>query len=209
MGKILDVVSRCGIPDRSGLRSMWYVGLGAEGSMFLIRVSLCSSCIVLCRLFSILRSYINRRSRILALEKSLIAIRPRVRSCWGMGRPHGVACTGFGRFRNLASAGNGSDLLASWIASNVWFWIRSARFSRHDRLTMRSARMDSILVWGASSSMRASRWRSYSCWLSVMITSWVADRPCFRAFWATAALPFWVFGPVDFWAFRRFAWILA
>jgi len=42
-----------------------------------------------------------------------------------------------------------------------------------------------------------------------MITSWAAERPCFRAFFEAAALPFWVLGPVDFWAFRRFAWILA
>jgi len=158
----------------------------------------CSSWVVLYRLFSSRRSYISRRSRTFSFAKSFSANRPRVRAgSWDLGL----------RVRNLARAGNGGCLLSSSIASIVWFWIRDARSRRHERLTMRSARMDSIGVWGASSASRESRWRSKSSWVSVVITSWAADRPCFRAFWATAALPFWVFGPVDFWAFRRFAWI--
>ena len=36
-----------------------------------------------------------------------------------------------------------------------------------------------------------------------------ASRPCVMAFWATTALPSGVRGPVDFWAFKRLAWICA
>ena len=37
-------------------------------------------------------------------------------------------------------------------ASRVSFWMRTARFSRHERLTMRSASMDSMGPNGSSSS---------------------------------------------------------
>ena len=192
----------------------WGSRFWSDGVRFLIRVSLCSSRIVFCRLCSIRRSYISRRSSTLAFAKSFSANRPRVRS----GR-EGVfsfwflvlSCDGEGmgtfRPKDLVRLVSGLDSLASCIASIVWFWIRSARFSRHDRLIMRSANIDSIGPWGLSSSRRESRWRSKSAWFSVITTSWRADRPCFRAFWETVALPSWVFGPVDFRAFRRFAWI--
>ena len=161
---------------------------GSEGSRFLRRWSLWSSSIVLYRLCSILLSYIRRRSRTLSFEKSFRAIRPRVRS--GL-KSVGSGCGRAKPFRpkDLARSANGLLVFFSFIASNVWFWIRSARFRRHERLTMRSVSIDSIGVWGASSSRRASRWRSKSAWLSVVITSWRADRPCFRAFCETTALP--------------------
>ena len=41
-----------------------------------------------------------------------------------------------------------------------------------------------------------------------MTESW-ASRPCLRAFFETRALPSGVRGPVDFFAFSRFAWIWA
>ena len=59
-----------------GARSM----VGSAGVRFLRRCSLWSSRVVLKRLRSILRSYIRRRSRTLALEKSFRAIRPRVKA---------------------------------------------------------------------------------------------------------------------------------
>ena len=152
------------------------------------RRSLCSSRVVLYRLCSILLSYIRRRSRTLAFEKSFRAIRPRVRS----GRESDVSSCGKPkpfRPKDLARLANGPVVFFSFIASIVWFWIRSARFRRHERLTMRSARIDSIGLRGASSARRASRWRSKSAWLSEVITSWRADRPCFRAFCETTALP--------------------
>ena len=140
------------------------------------------------RLCSIRRSYIRRRSRTLAFEKSFRAMRPRVRS----GRESDVSSCGKPKpFRPKDLAMLASELLVffSCIASNAWFWMRSARFRRHERLTMRSARIDSIGPWGSSSARRASRWRSKSAWLSEVITSWRADRPCLRAFCETTALP--------------------
>ncbi len=66
------------------LRACWGVGSGLfVGVISLIRVSLCSSKIVLCRLFSILLSYISRRSKTLSFAKSFSAIRPRVRLGFG------------------------------------------------------------------------------------------------------------------------------
>ena len=50
--------------------------------MLFIMFSLCISIIVLYRLFSILRSYIRRRSRTLACEKSFIMVWPS--EVWGL-----------------------------------------------------------------------------------------------------------------------------
>ena len=54
--------------------------------------------------------------------------------------------------RDWASLANGPDVLSAFNASMAWFWMRPARFSRQERLTMRSASIDSIGLTGASSS---------------------------------------------------------
>ena len=130
------------------------------------------------RLFSILRSYMSSRSSTLAFVKSFIASRPRVRlwsdsevpSCdwfWGLGR------------RDFVSFASGEEVLS---ASMVWFCILPTRFSRQERETIRSARVDSMGVSGASSSSIRRRYRSNSAWLSEPITSFLVSRPWLTAF---------------------------
>ena len=46
---------------------------------------------------------------------------------------------------------------------------------------------------------------SNSAWLSEWITVFWVNRPCFWEFHEAMAFPCWVRGPVDFWAFLRFA----
>ena len=84
-------------------------------------------------------------------EKSFMAIWPRGRVgadsvgafCWdGWGLKNSD-------FARLANGLGLSGLLRALIA---WFWMASVRLSRHERLAMRSARMDSMGVVGVSSS---------------------------------------------------------
>ena len=187
---------------------IWVNSAFGAGRAFFRSFSFWSCWVVLYKLCSILLSYISSRSSTLLFAKSFSAIRPRVRagsaldaSGWGLPIFLRKLILLFGPMR--------SNLFFSSIASIVWFCICSARFSRHERLTIRSARIDSIGPCGASSARRALLWMSNSAWFSVIITSRRADRPCFRAFWETAALPSGVWGPVDFCAFRRFARIFA
>ena len=81
---------------------------------------------VLWRLFSILRSYIKRRSRTLSFEKSFIAIWPRGRSGLGSALSFfgGCRCLGKNDFARLANGLGSSGLLR---ASIVWFWMVSVR----------------------------------------------------------------------------------
>ena len=161
------------------------------------------------RLFSIRRSYIKSRSRTLALEKPFIANRPRVISFVGfvVGELAGLGwdwCRFLKKDWVILVSGLG-ELAALMSASMVWFWILQTRFSRHERVTMRSARMDSMGLAGVSSSRILLRYRSKWGWLSELITSWRVNRPCFTAFCETVALPLRVRGPVDFCALRRLA----
>ena len=128
------------------VRELWFVVYRLY-SVCLIRVSLCSSSIVLYRLFSSLLSYIKRRSRTLAFEKSFIARRPRGRSGEGAGLLR----------RDWVSLLMGLEVIRALRASMVWFWMRPVRFSRHERETMRSASMDSMGVVGVSSASIWSR----------------------------------------------------
>jgi len=52
---------------------------------------------------------------------------------------------------DLVSLANGLEFLGALRASMVWFWMHIARFRRQERLMMRSARTDSIVVAGAGS----------------------------------------------------------
>ncbi len=101
------------------------------------------------RLCSIRRSYIKSRSSTLAFEKSFMAKRPRGR--WGADSENSA-----GRFwplKNIdwVSFANGLEVLGALRASMAWFWILQTRFSRQERLTMRSASIDSIGLAGANS----------------------------------------------------------
>jgi len=185
----------------TGVLVNWLGGASCWVFILLISFSFWSSCITLYRLFSIRRSYINRRSRTFEFEKSLIIDRPRKRSSSGNA---GSLFGGLGRNAFVILANGLSSLRASR-ASKVWVWMVSVRFRRHERDTIRSARMDSIGVAGASSSSRRSRWKSNSSWLSDMITLLRAKRPCLMEFCDAAALPWGVFGPVDFCELVRFA----
>jgi hypothetical protein len=160
-----------------------------------IMFSLCISSIVLYRLFSILLSYIRRRSITLAFEKSFIMVWPSVGSgSSGCGSELWERMDRVNLLRGLGGSGMDS-------ASKVWFWKLEARFSRHERFMARSTNMCSMGVVGFSSASRWVRWRSKSSWVSDFMIVWLVDRPCFREFCEAASLPCGVCGPVDLCAF--------
>ena len=106
------------------------------------------------------RSYIRRRSRTLEFERSLTKARPRgegfvISDVGLLGNEDPEA--GFGAkpaiWQAMESAsparGLGGGLSRTLMA---WFWMETARLSRQESETMRSARMDSNGEEGLSSS---------------------------------------------------------
>jgi len=85
-----------------------------------------------------------------------MTIRPKTRlgsesAGLGSGRPYWARID----WVSFVSSGPGGRLVLR--ASMVWFWIRSARSRRQERLTMRLANIVSIGPTGANSSSISSR----------------------------------------------------
>ena len=124
--------------------------------MRFIIFSFCSSRIVLYKLFSSLRSYINNLSSTRAFEKSLTRVWPMVGAVSSSGESEYL------ERNDLVIWVMGEGAFGVVRVSKALFWKFEARFSRHERSITRSVNISSMGVEGANSASSRSWWRSKS-----------------------------------------------